>query len=87
MEELFGELRWAGHEIIRRRVQEYGIRCDLKFGYLDVAIKQRHMHEFEADYDRMQKAGFPHEFQGVGLHFGGRAFAFRDPVLDGPALG
>ena len=63
VEELFGELRWAGHEIIRRRVQEYGIRCDLKFGYLDVAIKQRHMHEFEADFDRMQKAGFPHEFR------------------------
>jgi glycine/D-amino acid oxidase-like deaminating enzyme len=39
VEELFGELRWAGHEIIRERVEKYSIQCDLKSGYLDVAIK------------------------------------------------
>ena len=61
VEELFSELRWAGHEIIRDRVEKYGIQCDLKSGYLDVAIKQRHLRDFEANLDRLQKSGFPHE--------------------------
>lgn len=61
VEEVFGELRWAGHDIIRERVKTYGIQCDLKFGYLDVAIKQRHLRDIEADYERLERAGFPHE--------------------------
>ena len=61
VEELFSELRWAGHEIIRDRVEKYGIQCDLKSGYLDVAIKQRHLRDFVANLDRLQKSGFPHE--------------------------
>jgi glycine/D-amino acid oxidase-like deaminating enzyme len=56
-------LRWAGHEIIRERVEKYSIQCDLKSGYLDVAIKQRHLRDFEADYERLERAGFPHEFR------------------------
>ena len=63
VEELFGDLRWAGHDIIRERVQTYGIECDLKFGYLDVAIRKRHMRGIEADCARLEKAGFPHEFR------------------------
>ena len=43
VETLLGELRWAGHEIIRERVETYGIDCDLKYGYLDVALKPRHL--------------------------------------------
>lgn len=61
VEELFGEMRWAGHEIIRQRVEKYDIKCDLKWGYLDVAIKSRHMRDIEYDCERMQNAGFPHE--------------------------
>ncbi len=61
VEELFGELRWAGHEIIRERVATYGIDCDLKYGYVDVAIKKRHMQDIQHDYDRLKKADFPHE--------------------------
>ena len=63
VEEIFGEMRWAGHQIIRDRVEQYNIECDLKFGYLDVAIKQRHMRDFEADCERLTKADFPHEFR------------------------
>jgi glycine/D-amino acid oxidase-like deaminating enzyme len=63
VEGIFGELRWAGHEIIRERVETYDIQCDLKFGYLDVAIKKRHMRDIEADYERLEKARFPHEFR------------------------
>jgi gamma-glutamylputrescine oxidase len=40
VEKMFWEMRWAGHEIIRKHVNTYSIQCDLKFGYLDVAIKK-----------------------------------------------
>lgn len=60
-EEIFGRLRWAGHVIIRDRVRKYGIQCDLKFGYLDVAIKKSHLRDMQHDYDRLRKAEFPHE--------------------------
>ena len=63
VEEIFGEMRWAGHNIIRERVDKYGIQCDLKFGYLDVAIKKRHMRDIEADRARLEKANFPYEFR------------------------
>ncbi len=29
VEDVFRELRWVGHNIIRERVQKYGIQCDL----------------------------------------------------------
>ena len=61
VEEMFGELRWAGHEIIRERVEKYNIQCDLKWGYLDVAIKKRHLRDFEHDHARLKAADFPHE--------------------------
>ena len=61
--EVLKGLRWAGHEIIRERVETYEIQCDLKFGYLDVAIKARHVRELEADYEQLQKDNFPHEFR------------------------
>ncbi len=61
VEALFAELRWEGHDIIRERVKRYGIDCDLKHGYLDVAIKDRHLRDIEADYERLTRADFPYE--------------------------
>lgn len=40
-------LRWRGHDIIRRRVERYGIRCDLKFGHMHAAFKTSHIPELE----------------------------------------
>lgn len=63
VEEIFGQMRWEGHDIIRQRVDRYSIQCDLKFGYLDVALKKRHMRDIEADRRRLEEANFPHEFR------------------------
>ncbi len=63
VEDVFSELRWAGHDIIRERVQTYGIDCDLKFGYLDVAIKEKHLRDIEADFERLQETSFPYKFR------------------------
>ncbi len=61
VEELFAELRWEGHNIIRDRVSRYGIECDLKYGYVDVAIKPRHLRDIQADFESLKDSGFPYE--------------------------
>ena len=63
IEKLLWEMRWAGHRIIRDRVARYSIECDLKSGYLDVAIKARHVRDLEADFRRLAKHGCRDEFR------------------------
>lgn len=41
-------LRWRGHDIIRRRVERFGISCDLKPGHLQAATKPAHVTELRA---------------------------------------
>ena len=60
-EEMIWEMGWRGHEIIRERVEKYDIDCDLKYGYVDVAMKPRHVAEFEAENEHLEKHDFPFE--------------------------
>jgi len=62
-ERILWEMRWAGHDIIRQRVQTYAINCDLKWGYLDVAIKPRHLRQQHDELEMLEKHNFPHEFK------------------------
>ena len=57
------EMHWAGNDIIRERVDTYDIDCDLKWGYMDVAIKGRHMRDLEAKKIALDERDFPHENQ------------------------
>ena len=50
--EILNNLRWGGNDIIRERVAKYGIQCDLKDGYVEVATKPSqvsHIDEFAED--------------------------------------
>jgi gamma-glutamylputrescine oxidase len=60
-ESLLWEMRWAGNDIIRERVRTYDIDCDLKWGYLDVAIKPRHIRAQRIEWEELQKHDFPHK--------------------------
>lgn len=60
-ESLMWDMRWTGHDIIRERVETYDIDCDLKWGYLDVAIKPRHLRHQQKEWEALQEHGFPHE--------------------------
>ena len=62
-ESVFWDLRWAGHKIIQERVKKYDIQCDLKFGYVDVAIKSRHLRDLEKELKVLAKHDFPYEFR------------------------
>ena len=51
------DMGWRGHEIIEQRVAKYGIDCDLKHGYMDVALKPRHMADLRDDLDELNRRG------------------------------
>ena len=57
-EDIIFKMGYRGHEIIEERVASYGIECDLKHGYMDVAFKKRHMDSFRRRYEELQHKGF-----------------------------
>jgi gamma-glutamylputrescine oxidase len=67
-ERILWEMGWAGHDIIRQRVATYQIDCDLKSGYLDVAIKPRHLRDLEAYCRLLQKYDFQYDYKMLSKH-------------------
>lgn len=51
------DLGYLGHDIIARWIQRYRIDCDLHYGYMDVAIKPRHLEQQKFWYDRLCARG------------------------------
>ncbi len=45
-------------DIVRQRVKQHNIDCNLQMGYCDLAIKPKHMHELEADLEHLTKIGY-----------------------------
>ena len=56
-------MHWRGHEIIYDRVEKYGIDCDLKSGYIEVALKKRQLQDLEDQFDTFQRRDFPYEYR------------------------
>lgn len=52
-------------EIVLERIERYGIDCDLKFGYLDLALTGRDVEYFQGEIERKQGLGYPHALQFV----------------------
>jgi gamma-glutamylputrescine oxidase len=52
------DIGYRGNDIIRQRVARYDIDCDLKWGYVDVAIKPRHLRANEEDFAELQRRGW-----------------------------
>ena len=45
------DLRWRGHDIIRKRVAKYNIDCDLKFGHLQTALTAGQLDDLQATFE------------------------------------
>ena len=63
--DMLWEMRWRGNDIICDRIEKHAIDCDLKFGYIDVALKQRHMEDFHEECEWFERHDFPYEFRLV----------------------
>ena len=75
-------LRWHGHDIIKKRVERYGIQCDLQHGHLHTAYTTDDIPELQAALDDAKEAGLGddvqwldknqvHEKLATPLYFGG----------------
>lgn len=54
---LLRDIRYRGHEIIEGRVERYGIACDLKRGWMEVAARPRHMDGLRAYFEERVAEG------------------------------
>lgn len=59
------ELGYRGHDIIAGRVEKYSIDCDLKYGYIDVALKTRHLDQQRAWFDALCEKGMEDQLRLV----------------------
>ena len=56
-------IRWRGNDIIHERVEKYGIQCDLKNGYIEVATKPRQLEQFGETVAEFEAHSFPYRYE------------------------
>jgi len=54
------DLKWRGNDIVHERVDKYSIDCDLKSGFIETALKPRHMEDLEEYAAKMDAHNFPY---------------------------
>lgn len=52
-------------DIVAERVKRYGIDCDLRWGYADVANRPRHWRELQRDFEALQRTDIGTQFELV----------------------
>lgn len=63
--QLFWRMGEEAVRIVRARIGQFGIDCDLRWGFCDVALKPRQMAELRAARDEAQRYGYPHALELV----------------------
>ena len=61
--DMLWDIRWRGNDIIHERVEKYGIQCDLKNGFLEVASKPRQLPWLEEYVEERQRHNFPYDYE------------------------
>jgi glycine/D-amino acid oxidase-like deaminating enzyme len=61
----FKQMGFEAVELVRQRIERYGIACDLTWGYCDLALKPRHIEDFQAELEELHSLGYPHAAQLV----------------------
>jgi glycine/D-amino acid oxidase-like deaminating enzyme len=61
--DMLWDLRWRGNDIIHDWVEKYAIECDLKNGFIETALKPRHMADVEKYAAEMNRHDFPYEYE------------------------
>lgn len=65
---LIRDIRYRGHDIIRDRIAKFGIDCDYRDGWMEVAARPRHMGDLRAHYEHIaaEEPGTKFEFVDAG---------------------
>ena len=61
--DMLWDLKWRGNDIVYDRVKKYGIQCDLKSGFVETALKPRHLAYIEEYAEERQRRNFPHRYE------------------------
>jgi glycine/D-amino acid oxidase-like deaminating enzyme len=61
--DMLWDLRWRGNDIIHDWIEKYAIECDLKSGFIETALKPRHMASVEKYAAEMDRHNFPYEYE------------------------
>ena len=61
--DLLWDMRWRGNDIIYDRVEKYRIECDLKSGFVEVALKPRQMADLESYAADREQHNFPYKYE------------------------
>ncbi|WP_407362507.1 NAD(P)/FAD-dependent oxidoreductase [Pseudomonas luteola] len=61
----FKQMGFEAVNLVRQRIERYGIECDLTWGYCDLALKPRHLEDFQAELEELHQLGYPHAVQLV----------------------
>lgn len=56
------DLRWRGNHIVRERIAKYGIDCDLKDGFVEVAVKERQLAAIDGYANDMERNGAAYRY-------------------------
>lgn len=57
------DIQWRGNDIIYERVEKYGIACDLKPGFVQVATKQRQLADIDEYVEERVRHNHPFKFE------------------------
>jgi len=66
IEDFIARMRWRGNEIVEGFIKKYKIDCDLKYGFIDCAFKDRQMRELEEIYEHSLRLEHGDRFRLVG---------------------
>ncbi|MFQ6005731.1 MAG: NAD(P)/FAD-dependent oxidoreductase [Woeseia sp.] len=52
-------------DIVLQAIEKYSINCDLKFGFLDLALQEKDMEDFRSEIERKRERNYPHQMELV----------------------
>ena len=61
--DMLWELRWRGNDLVRERVARYRIDCDLRDGFVETAVKPRHLRMLDDWAAELERRRFPHAWE------------------------
>ncbi|EXJ09243.1 NAD(P)/FAD-dependent oxidoreductase [Nitrincola nitratireducens] len=55
-------------EIVKNRISQYQIECDLHLGYADLATHHRHLPDLDNELEELTQLGYPHSIKRLDVH-------------------